>query len=876
MAKTHSKQPATSALGDYAFQNTSFSDLDKVFKELSSEEFKKQPARKRFEKVNETLLQLILDAPKQAFLLPAVVEFIGRVNHHQLLKDRYHISHFEFWLNQFSGLNAQDNQEVRGKIAGRYIPRDEYQAYFPIGMDKVFSGTHFVAAHLSPDVDTMVASFWGWVDAFATRVGDARHIWSLPGGPPDSPVVKTFQELFGATVFNDISSTSGALTLSAIDLVTQTGFVKRKGSARLSTLELSTADKAVVLIDEEGCYLGDWHSSDLEIIRKIIIRFKSCLRWFENNFHIKLITLFSKEKLHVKDISPLLASIFDLPISECEPAREFTDRQKKDLNNFLHKVIGLKAGLQSTFGELAEALSQMSVGGLSAFRSQVDALQRTELFDQQGHLRENRPELFKQVQKIFDQLDRTIHQVCDYAEQLDVAIEIKNKVLGMAPVVITMRSDIDEIRIKMQKQDFLTVVIPEEGNKLFPLGIVWGTTLQKQILGTVSFRDFCNQEEVRMASYLTPISVIDHHKSSLTTSSPPSALISDAQSCNVLIAEQTCGLNARYSLGGMESEEIEREIDKLRHTPHTPTNMRLLQRLLQRRLAANNNNKYWVHPAREFAEYLCCLHAILDDTDLLTKVSKRDVECVVELLNRIKSLTIKQDVEVVNLDDISRDKNFAKNAAKRILHNPDMYSLYRKVFVCKEQEIESMLSACSEAQYDNLFVDTKEQNGCCRVGQTKLFSINISTFLKAQNALLEYWLKKAQAVNQSKPEIDLHMHMMSTIASADEVYEDKVGHYNHKDEMWFWVPPTQKANDHLASFLASFQAGQKLGNTAHIEFLAGLPEDVQGVFTRNCPGVPSKRLTTGPKLPIAILRFGAGLLNSRKAMITPYLPRLLS
>lgn len=876
MAKTASKQPTSTDLGDYPIPSSSFPNLDQTFAELTSNGFKKLPARKRFQHINETLTKLIVDAPKQSFLLPAVVDFIARVNHHHLLHDRFHISSFEFWLNQFSGLSAQENQEVRGKIAGRYIPRDEYQAFFPIGMDKVFSGTHFVAAHLSPDVDTMIASFWGWLDAFATRVGDARHIWSLPGGPPDSPVINTFKELFGESVFSDLPSVSGSLTLAAIDLITQTGFVKRKGGESLGALELSPGEKAVVLVDEEGCYQGEWHSSDVEIIRKIIIRFKSCLRWFENNFHVKLISLFAKEKLHVRDLSPFLASVFDLPINDSEPAREFTDRQKKDLNDFLHKVIGLKHGLQGTFKELIEALSTLSVLGLQEFQSQMESLPNTDLFDQHGHLRENRPALFNHFQKIIDQLDRAIRQVCDYTEQLEVAIRIKNKVLGMHPQVITMRSDIEEIRIKMQKQDFLTVVIPEEGNKLFPIGIVWANTLQKQTLGTVSFRDFCNQEEVRMASYLTPISVIDHHKSTLMTSSPPSALISDAQSCNVLVAEQAYAINARYSLGGMTPEEIEHEIDQLRHVPHTTSaNVRLLQRLLQRRLAVATDGKYWVHPAREFAEYLCCLHAILDDTDLLTKVSKRDVECVVELLNRLKSLTVKQEVEVIHLDDIPRDKNFAKNAAKRILHNPDMYSLYRKVFICKEQEIERTLLACSEEHYESLFVDTKEQNGCCRVGQTKLFSINFPSFFKGQPALLDYWLKKAQAVNKEKPELDLHLHMISTVASADEVYEDKVGHYHHKDEMWFWVPSTQKAIDHLSSFLASFQALNKLGNSAQIEFLAGVSEEVENVFTRNCSGIPAKRNRDGLKLPIVIMRFGAGLLNSRKAMITPYLPRIV-
>ena len=37
----------------------------------------------------------------------------------------------------------------------------------------------------------------------------------------------------------------------------------------------------------------------------------------------------------------------------------------------------------------------------------------------------------------------------------------------------------------------------------------------------------------------------------------------------------------------------------------------------------------------------------LDDTDLLTKISRVDVECMASLLNRLKSLTMKKEVEIV-------------------------------------------------------------------------------------------------------------------------------------------------------------------------------------------------------------------------------------
>lgn len=883
MPRVHNKKRASASItntesyiGNFVFTRSSFPNLDEVIASFSDAEFKSRSTRKRFHRVNQVLLQLIMEAPKQSFLLPAVVEYIARINTMNVLSEHYHISLFEFWLNHFSQLSEQENYDVRAKIIGKKIPRDDYQAFFPIGMNKVFTGTHFVAAHLSPDVDTMVASFWGWVDAFAARVGNAQHVWSLPGGPPDSPVTQTMRELFGATLFSNVAHASETLTLTALDLVTQQGFSKKRGTTLISSSDLGSTERAVIHVDENGHYQGDWHSSDVEPVRKIIIRFKSCLRWFENNLHVQLISLFANKKLHVKDVPPFLSRVFDVAIRDCEPAKEFNERQKKDLHDFFMKVLGLEKGLDSTFAELNQALTLFSVYELKQFQAEVESLQDSELFDKSGTLKEDRPAIFRRLEKILNQLDKAIHYVRDYAEQLDVAMHIKRKVLGSNPEMITMRSHVEDIRIKMKNKEYITVVIPEEGGKLFPVGVVWANNLQKQGLGTVSFRDFCNQEEVKMASYLMPISVIDHHKTTFKTSLTPMALVADSQSCNVLVAEQSLGINIRYSLGGMTPKDIESEIKRSYKDSTSQTNVRLLQRLLQRHAAIEHSqDQYYIHPDREMVEYLCFLHAILDDTDLLTKVSKRDIDCIVELLNRIKSLMLKRDVEIINLDDIPKDQKYVSAAAKRILQNQDMYSLYRKVFEVKELEMEKSLEI--EDQYANIFLDTKEQNGCCRVGQTKIFTSNFPTFLKNAPKLLKYWYKIASNVNQDHPEIDLHLHMISTIASANEVYEDTVGHYSHQDELWFWVPHTQKAYDHLTSFLTAFQTAHKFGSKASLEFLHPEMEEVKQIFARNCNGISIKQTAfASVRLPIAILRFQAGMLNSRKSMVSPYLPRLIS
>ncbi len=138
-------------------------------------------------------------------------------------------------------------------------------------------------------------------------------------------------------------------------------------------------------------------------------------------------------------------------------------------------------------------------------------------------------------------------------------------------------------------------------------------------------------------SYLEIISVIDHHKSTLATSSAPFAIISDAQSCNTLVAKQAFLINDRRSLLNQTQKGIEQQIAE-HISSDSPQSTRLTQNLLQRRMIAKTAGKFFVHPEREFIEYLHFLYAIIDDTDLLSKVTPMDVECVAQLLNRMKSI----------------------------------------------------------------------------------------------------------------------------------------------------------------------------------------------------------------------------------------------
>ncbi len=861
-------------LGEYSVPKKKFPRIDAVFKEFEKKEFKDLIDRKRSERINRVLLELIQKEPEPCFILSEVLDFVEKVDEGKLLH-HYSFTSFELWLNQFSGLSFEENYHVRAKIAGKWVERNDYQVLFPIGMGKIYEGTHFVTAHKSPDLDTTVASFWGWMDAFAARVGDGLHLWNLPGGPPASQIEIDwiFRDVFGPAVFTHLAKTRTALGITGNDLMTQKGLIRKMPSDSITSIDHERDLNAVVIVNENGFYLGDWRNFDVEGVRQVIILLSSCLRWFENSLHLHLITLFAKEKLSFDDIEPILKKLFGLKVTHCEPAHEFSSKQRKQVDDFLKHVLGIKKGLECNFEEIGLHLAKLADIHFESLEVILKAVKKDKLFDAKGHLLEERPRIFTFLEKMVRGLHEGIFKIRGRLETLDIALKTKSEVFGHHPTYVTVRSDVEEIRNKMASYPYLTVAYPDHG-KMYPVGIILAGDLRKNILGTVSLRDFCNREEMTIPSYLEVISVIDHHKSSLNTFSPPMAIIADAQSSNSLVAQRAFQINDRYSLAGQDLSEINQQIH---HSAKefSPSSIRILQRLLRKKLAAESKSDFFVHPDREYMEYLHFLYAILDDTDLLSKVSSIDVDCVVSLLNRMKTLVLGKEVEIIALDDLPRDKSFAKKSAERILKNDDMYSLYRKVYEYREKEVEKNIHLASKGELSNFFADTKEQNGCCRVGQTKMFANNIPLFEKHADAIRKVWLEMSMEAYKEKVEIDLHIHMISTIVSAEEVHKGTQGKYTHKDELWIWVTQEETSIEHLKRFLNAFQSSPALKNNQfEVEFLGSNADELSMIFKESFIEIPQKK--SKKNLPIAVLRYNAGSINSRKAMVSPYLPQLNS
>jgi hypothetical protein len=856
-----------SLLGDHPIGKHRFSNLDAAFKKFEASKFLSLSDRARSEQVNAALCELIQKEPEPCFLLYAVLEFIERVEREKILS-HYTFTSFELWLNQFSNLSFEENARIRGKIAGKWIPRGEYQKLFPIGMGKVYEGTHFVTAHKSPDLDTTVASFWGWVDAFAARVGDGLHIWNVPGGPPPQIEIDLiFREIFGDAVFSHLAKTRTVLNLTGNDLMTQQGLIRVALDDSIASIDHDRNHKAVIIVDEGGFYLGDWRSIDVEGVRQVIILLSSCIRWFENHLHLRLISLFAKKDLRLEMVAPQLKALFDLKIKECEPATGFSLKEKKSVQDFILLVLGLQEGLESTFENLSRHLARL---GKIPFEGMGQILEGMKpLFDSKGHLVENRPKIFMFLESAIHFLHEEIIKIRERLERLDIALRTKTEVFQHLPTFVTVRSDVEEIRSKMGSYLSLTVAYPDKG-KFFPVGTIYSSDLRKSTLGTVSLRDFCNPDEMGIPSYLEVISVIDHHKSTLSTVTAPMAMIADVQSSNTLVAKLAFEINDRYSLAGQLPLKIDEEIRK---GADSPLSHRILSRLLCRREAAQSNLPFYIHPERERIEYLHFLYAILEDTDLLSKVSASDLECVATLLNRLKTLALKKETEIIDLGDLPRDKSFLKKGAQRILQNDDMYSLYKKVYAFKEKEVERNLEFAASGKSSAIFADTKEQNGCCRVGQTKVFANNFSFFAKHADAIRRVWLNAAMSVSLEKPAIDLHIHMISTIVSAEEVHLGKSASYSHKDELWIWIPEGDLPVEHLKGFLNHFKNSPGLeNNPLEVEFLGANASDLALIFKESFFDIP--QTSTNKKLPIAVLRYKAGTLNSRKAMVTPFLPTL--
>lgn len=115
--------------------------------------------------------------------------------------------------------------------------------------------------------------------------------------------------------------------------------------------------------------------------------------------------------------------------------------------------------------------------------------------------------------------------------------------------------------------------------------------------------------------------------------------------------------------------------------------------------------------------------------------------------------------------------------------------------------------------------------------------------------------------------------MVSTIVDAEQVYKGGEAKHTHKDELWIWIPRNAAASDLLKRFLGVFTASPGLKHhPLEVEIFGEKADELARIFQEGSERIVQKVThTKGPS--IAVLRFDPGLLNSRKSMVTPFLPK---
>ncbi|MBJ7449671.1 MAG: hypothetical protein JHC93_04860 [Parachlamydiales bacterium] len=593
---------STRRLAELVLETSPFVKIDTFIAPFQTPAFLEQELPEKRKQVSVALFSHIQKAETPCFLLPGLLQLIKQFSF-------YHFSHFEQWLNLESGLTEQQEMEIRAKIMGKFMPRDDYQIYFPIGCNRYYWGAHFVTAHPNPDLDTFVASFWGFADAFAAKVSKGLHIWNVPAAFSQvQPLANLLEDILGK------------------------GFVPTVAQSR----------------------------PHLELVAEDVVE------------------------------------------------------------------------------ELAKG-DEESISGLTH-----------------------------------------VEQVLEKEQN---------------------RFKIDNTRYAFTSK-----------------------SLSKSYLGSVSLRDFGNDTEMSFSKSIQIISVIDHHKIALKTTEAPLIQVADVQSCNVLLAEMAFQLNDRI------------------------------------RSYKQAGQPYFVDSKREMGEYISFLLAICDDTDFLSKVTSRDVDCVKNLLNRLQSLLNDNSAVALTFDDIKRDEAFVNNAKKRLLESDDFIAIMEKIYKAKGFDLEQQMNEAVDGNGALLFSDTKTQNGVCKVGQIKLFSWNRPSFKLKTEQLLRMWQERAIRDAREHPQHSLYLQMISTVKTIKD--QELTGN----DAFWLWSPEGTKHSNALQFFLKKFIQA--------IDFKE-IDLKILLINGAECPiyEIPTEVVVESNDIqPMVILTFKAGSLNSRKAKVTPFLP----
>lgn len=857
-------------LGDAAQQMPRALPLEKMLEDAA-----KSPERPLWERGCSILHRALAQAPLQSFCLCQVLEYFRDLNTQFEPEERLGLAHFEVWLNGRGDISAEDQLEIRAKIAGKHLPRRAYQVYFPIGTGGEIEGSHVVTGHSAPDLDTAIASFWGWTDAFAAKVGSQVHSWNLPGGALAPQDRQIFEDLMGPHLLAELPKSRTELALNALDLVDPNALISR--SAEQSVVDLADQSRLVVWKDARGYCRGEWRAEDAAAIGRVTGPLAESLLFLEAQLHSHLLASLARPGIGAGAACRAFRELAQQRLIDLTPIAALGQEQREMLSIFVQRLMHLEGGLQTSIEQFlnwAERSAGICLPDLKQGLRDFNALFKSLTFE--GAEATIDVQELPEILQIVNSATRGARRALS---RLDVQILIKQRVLGMQAAQIFTRAGLEEVRLKLQVHEILTVVYPESAEGGIAIGAIDAKALQRAGLASVTLRDFCNREAVKIPPYFQVISAIDHHALRIQSERVPVLSAADVQSCNVLLAEAAFALNDHFGSGGLESKAVDAQwSEELRQIPKSlsPSRLYLLQRLLIRKSRRQRAGSWFVHPAREWAEYLSFLLAIFDDTDLLSKATPRDVRCVAQLLNRAKSLQVGREVEMISIGDLDEGESFVRAAANRLLRHRETYSIYSRVYRFRASCIERAIRASAEGLSDDFYSDTKEQNNCARVGQSKLFAENLPSFWQNAVPLRARWLAIAQSICSTHPDIDLHLHMCSTIAGADEVLRGcGETESSQLDQLWFWLPESVLARENMAIFLNGLARSRELSEKALKLELINDGDGRLEELCRNCFSNCRLEKTDCAAFEGAMfaLHFPAGALNSRKTSISPHLPQ---
>ena len=393
-------------------------------------------------------------------------------------------------------------------------------------------------------------------------------------------------------------------------------------------------------------------------------------------------------------------------------------------------------------------------------------------------------------------------------------------------------------------------VLKVEKNKKTAFGAIQSDIFKQKEMISVSLRDFSNKAEVPITSAANVVSIIDHHKTDIQSSKPWNCIISDTESCNTIIAEHLFNQYDMYSRPYSGNDTVD-QITKEKHLDSEKR--RTLVKLLAQRTDASNDT-YFVDINRELHDYELLLHAILDDTDLLSKTSIRDLICIAELIDRIVSITDRRRNSILRtqVEQLNSDKKVIKEI---ILEHPFMQTTMKRIYTMRIEQVEEDILSLSSS----LFSDTKYMSDVS-ICQVKLFPDNITSLNEHYDNLTHHW---KQLITDSKRDTRLDILFFSTLKQKHHTNTNQP-----LDKMLIRFQQNDTARSKLMHFLNHFLTQQSLLSCTiklnthpnETSFFAELAH-LENVTIKDTHAIQST----------LIIEYPASQVNSRKKQIAPFI-----